>query len=673
MALSRGGFENQFPGINPYSAGRKPQDVSPGGSSRNPIGSGFSNNTEGSKMGFFGGMKKDGESADSADFFYGGNKTSLLQRSQSTSDGGLSSHMNNLNLYGSNNSLNSMNSGFKGKENDTSSSNWSSGGWGQSGSGSGSLPFPQGGLGSTNLTNPTSRPSLNSNSLLQFSRSFSLQTGTTSQSSSDMQYQQQLKLLGSGQSSPNNSGLLSTQQQQHMQQSQQQQAFSQRNPIGQMPNISMQGHSSPSHSPIPSIGSGVTSNNNKILPPSRSLSSSGMLPTSSTALSNPGNYHGFIGNQLSRNVAGPVGQNLLSSVGQSVNADMLGPPGSNNGTGIHLNAFDSDFPALANRAGGPNSARNGQNSFSFAISNKTNPLETSQEFQMQNEDFPALPGSNVPIGQSAESAVNAAIGSIGPLPTQQTTTNQPSSGDGKDNALSEAYSLGSSYEQILKDGKFLTEKKGSRTPVSGIQTNSSGVITNIPSGMVTDQFGMIGLLTFIRAAETEPNLVTLALGSDLTTLGLNLNSTESLYHTFGSPFSDSTCKPHEIDFYAPPEYLISSYIRDKLAPIKLGRYGEDLLFYLYYTNCGDILQLAAAAELYARDWRYHKDERVWITRFPGMDPQVKMSTYERGTYYYFDPQGWRKVAKEFHVEYERLEEKPTVQALQQQAAAQQQH
>ena len=38
------------------------------------------------------------------------------------------------------------------------------------------------------------------------------------------------------------------------------------------------------------------------------------------------------------------------------------------------------------------------------------------------------------------------------------------------------------------------------------------MITNIPVGMVTDQFGMIGLLTFIRAAETEPNLVTLALG-----------------------------------------------------------------------------------------------------------------------------------------------------------------
>lgn len=55
---------------------------------------------------------------------------------------------------------------------------------------------------------------------------------------------------------------------------------------------------------------------------------------------------------------------------------------------------------------------------------------------------------------------------------------------------------------------------------------SVGRVTNIPQGMVTDQFGMIGLLTFIRAAETDPGMVHLALGSDLTTLGLNLNSPE---------------------------------------------------------------------------------------------------------------------------------------------------
>ena len=64
--------------------------------------------------------------------------------------------------------------------------------------------------------------------------------------------------------------------------------------------------------------------------------------------------------------------------------------------------------------------------------------------------------------------------------------------------------------------------------------------------MVIDQFGMVGLLTFIRAAETDPNLVSLALGSDLTTLGLNLNSPDNLYPTFGGPFAESSCRPQDI-------------------------------------------------------------------------------------------------------------------------------
>ena len=54
----------------------------------------------------------------------------------------------------------------------------------------------------------------------------------------------------------------------------------------------------------------------------------------------------------------------------------------------------------------------------------------------------------------------------------------------------------------------------------------SGTVSNIPGGMVNDQFGMVGLLTFIRATETESNLLALAPGIDLTTLGLNLNSPE---------------------------------------------------------------------------------------------------------------------------------------------------
>ena len=47
----------------------------------------------------------------------------------------------------------------------------------------------------------------------------------------------------------------------------------------------------------------------------------------------------------------------------------------------------------------------------------------------------------------------------------------------------------------------------------------------------------------------------------------------------------------------------SSNPREKLAPVKLNRYKDDILFYMFYTNVGDVLQLAAAAELYNRDWR----------------------------------------------------------------------
>lgn len=60
--------------------------------------------------------------------------------------------------------------------------------------------------------------------------------------------------------------------------------------------------------------------------------------------------------------------------------------------------------------------------------------------------------------------------------------------------------------------------------------------------MVNNQFGMVGLLTFIRAAESDPNLVSLAMGQDLTALGLNLNSSENLYPSFGGPFSDAPAR-----------------------------------------------------------------------------------------------------------------------------------
>jgi len=64
-------------------------------------------------------------------------------------------------------------------------------------------------------------------------------------------------------------------------------------------------------------------------------------------------------------------------------------------------------------------------------------------------------------------------------------------------------------------------------------------IVIIDNGDLENQakFGLLGLLDVIRM--TNPDLNTLALGSDLTTLGLNLNSAECLYSTFASPWAEA--------------------------------------------------------------------------------------------------------------------------------------
>ena len=59
-----------------------------------------------------------------------------------------------------------------------------------------------------------------------------------------------------------------------------------------------------------------------------------------------------------------------------------------------------------------------------------------------------------------------------------------------------------------------------------------------------DRYGLMGLLNVIRM--TDPNLTTLALGPDLTMLGLNLNSSEPLYTNFSPPWLTDATPKHEL-------------------------------------------------------------------------------------------------------------------------------
>lgn len=72
-----------------------------------------------------------------------------------------------------------------------------------------------------------------------------------------------------------------------------------------------------------------------------------------------------------------------------------------------------------------------------------------------------------------------------------------------------------------------------------------------------DRFGLLGLRSVIKM--TDPDLASLALGIDLTSLGLNLNSTENLYKTFASPWSNEPSK-------ADPEFSVPQCYYAKIPP-----------------------------------------------------------------------------------------------------------
>ncbi|GJJ76197.1 CCR4-NOT transcription complex subunit 2 [Entomortierella parvispora] len=176
-----------------------------------------------------------------------------------------------------------------------------------------------------------------------------------------------------------------------------------------------------------------------------------------------------------------------------------------------------------------------------------------------------------------------------------------------------------------------------------------------------DRFGLFGMLGVIRMADQDST--TLTLGRDLTTLGLSLNSADPLYGTFASPwFEVPASSDVEAEFHVPACYNVQP---PPSAQAKLSSVMDETLFYMFYSMPRDALQDAAAAELYNRQWRYHKELRLWLMKDQTSE-QSKTPTFERGSYIFFDPNSWEKVKKDFIVMYDALEERrqgppPTLQ------------
>ena len=106
----------------------------------------------------------------------------------------------------------------------------------------------------------------------------------------------------------------------------------------------------------------------------------------------------------------------------------------------------------------------------------------------------------------------------------------------------------------------------------------------------------------------------------------------------------------------PDEYLVTKLIGPKLPPLKLHNCHTDLLFFLFYSFHSDLQQLVAASLLFDRGWRYHKDNQVWLARWPGLAPEKKSSEldWEEGLYQYFDVKVWKRIPGWFRLHYDKL-------------------
>ncbi|KAI9024253.1 hypothetical protein DFJ74DRAFT_756245 [Hyaloraphidium curvatum] len=178
--------------------------------------------------------------------------------------------------------------------------------------------------------------------------------------------------------------------------------------------------------------------------------------------------------------------------------------------------------------------------------------------------------------------------------------------------------------------------------------------TPAPQLSGADRWGLPGLLDVIRQGEGGEGNV-LALGNDLTTLGLDLGSEGPLWSTFISPFLDPPTTPPTPPFTLPACYTLPSPPPPPLS--KIPSFGDESLLYIFHAFPRDLLAEHAAQELYNRNWRFHKELRMWITRDEGAGQRGQ--GFERGVYAVWVPERWERERREMLVRYEDLEERGT--------------
>ncbi|VAH08582.1 unnamed protein product [Triticum turgidum subsp. durum] len=364
---------------------------------------------------------------------------------------------------------------------------------------------------------------------------------------------------------------------------------------------------------MPGIASRINSSGNSgsgaLNIPSNRLSS--MHQASPQFMNILGSSYPAPGGTLSQNQV-QAGNNSFSSSG------MLHDGNSGDNSPFDIN----DFPQLTGR---PNSAGGGQGQYGSLRKQGVSVnaiVQQNQEFSIQNEDFPALPGykgnssdygmdlhhkdhlhenANIMQGQHFPMGRSSGFNLGGSYPArqqqQQSTTSVQNGLDNIGlrpiNSPSPSSNSGS-YEQLIQQYHQPQTQNSLRSQTSSGQQSSKDQSQKSAQGKETvpDPYSLLGLLNLIKSKEPGPTA--LALGLDLTTLGLNLNSPDCLWKTFGSPWSNEPAKG-EPDYQIPACY--SAEQPPPLQPFNFPKFHPLTLFYIFYSMPKDVAQLYAANEL----------------------------------------------------------------------------
>eukprot|EP00727_Mastigamoeba_balamuthi_P002138 m51a1_g11921 hypothetical protein (468) ;mRNA; r:667943-669792 len=292
-------------------------------------------------------------------------------------------------------------------------------------------------------------------------------------------------------------------------------------------------------------------------------------------------------------------------------------------------------------------------------------FDHQKEFALAPDDFPALPGQDQHLSeyqqhllqqQQAAAAYQSAKAKQMSSPTVQAQQPGAQQYMYQMSQYSPVQQQSVQYQQQLQQQQHLLQQQQMQQRIQQMQQQqqlaqrqqaaaaaaaAAAVQSKWYAPAVMDRYSMMGLLSVIRAS--NPDLSNLALGIDLTSLGLNLAANNCLHATFVTPFGKDVTKP-DPEYHLPLCYLQQ---RELDHPIqKVPMFADETLFYIFYSMPRDELQLAAAKELCRNDWKFHKELKVWIKRAPGTDPITKNNAYEHGSWVYFDVGTWEVTRKD---------------------------